>query len=253
MTARVLVTRASDQAGPLEAALREAGLEPIAVPAIAVEIDPPGGALDSAARVLPTFDWVVLTSPSGARALLTAAERVFAPLGTPLCAAIGDGTAAVLERGDVGVDFRPSRADGTTLGAELPIHPGQEVLLLRSDLAGPELPARLRDRGALVTDVIAYRTIEGPPAARPILRNAIAAGPPHAVLFASGSAVRGLVSLSQAEGLDISSIPAICIGPETAGEARRLGFHVLTVSPEAGATSLAATAAAALAQPLETR
>jgi uroporphyrinogen III methyltransferase/synthase len=252
MTARVLVTRASDQADRLEAALRDAGLEPIVAPAIAVEIDPPGGALDSAARVLHTFDWVVLTSPNGAKALLTAVRRVSTASGTPLYAAIGDGTARVLEREGVGVDFRPSRADGMTLGAELPLHPGQEVLLLRGDLAGEDLPARLRDRGALVTDVVAYRTIEGPTSTRPILRNAIAAGP-QAVLFASGSAARGLVALAGAEGLDISSIPAICIGPETAREAERLGFRVLAISPEADAPFLAATAAAALTQPLEIR
>ena len=250
---RILVTRAADQSAGLVAALRHEGLEPVVVPAIAVEIDPPGGPLDSAARLLHTFDWVVITSANGARALLVAAERVFTALGAPSLAAIGDATAAVLAREDVGVDFRPSRADGITLAAELPIRPGQEVLLLRGDLAAGELPARLRDRSAMVTDVVAYRTIEGPPPARPILRNATAAGLPQAVLFASGSAARGLVSLAEAEGLEVSSIPAICIGPATAREAERLGFRVLATSPTPDDGSLASTAAGALLQPMETR
>lgn len=253
MTARVLVTRASGQAGSLDAALREAGLEPVGVPAIDVEIDPPGGDLDAAARVLHTFDWVVITSPNGARAILGAAERVFTSLGTPAWAAIGDATAAILEREDVQVDFLPSRAEAVTLADELPLTPSQEVLLLRGNLADSDLPRRLQDRGAVVTDVVAYRTIEGPPSSRQRLRDALAGGRPDAVLLASGSAARGLLSLAETEGLDVGSIPAVCIGPETARVAARLGFRVLATSPEPDATSLAATTAAALADPVETR
>lgn len=253
MTARVLVTRASAQAGSLEAALRQARLEPVRVPAIAVEIDPAGGRLDTAARVLHTFDWAVITSANGARAILTAAERIFAALGTPSWAAIGDATAAVLEREGIGVDFLPSRPEATAMGDELPVDVGQEVLLLRGDLAGPALATRLRERGAAVTDVVAYRTIEGPTSSRGILRDAFASGRPDAVLLASGSAARGLCSLAEAEGIDVTPIPAVCIGPETAIEAERLGFEVLAMSSERDVASLAATTAAALAEPVETR
>ncbi len=253
MTPRVLVTRAAGQAGPLEAALREEGLDPIAVPAIAVEIDPPGGALDSVARVLQTFDWVVVTSPNGARAILTASERVFASLSRPKWAAIGAGTAAILEREDVQVEFVPSRAEARALAAELLVSPGEQVLLLRGDLAGHDLPARLRDRGAVVHDVVAYRTIEAPASSRPILRRALAAGDPVAVLLASGSSARGLVALAEAEGLDVGAMRAICIGPETHREAARLGFHVLATCRDPEPSTLAATTASVLGHPLETR
>lgn len=250
---RVLITRASAQTVSLEVALRAAGIETVDVPAIAVEIDPPGGNLDAAARVLHTFHWVVISSPNGAKAIITAADRVVTALGTPFWAAIGDATAAVLERAGIEVDFRPSRADAAALAEELPFEAGQEVVLLRGDLAGDELPARLRERGAVVSDVVAYRTIEGPPTSRRRLRDAFAGGRLDAVLFASGSAARGLVSLAEAEELDVSSIPAICIGPETEREAARLGFRVVATSPTPDATSLAATTVAALAQPVETR
>lgn len=253
MTARVLVTRASTQAASLEAALRDARLEPVRVPAIAVEIDPPGGRLDNAARVLHTFDWVVMTSANGARAILTAAERISTALGTPSWAAIGETTAAVLEREGIDVDFLPSRPEANAMGEELPLDAGEEVLLLRGDLGGPALATRLRERGAAVMDVVAYRTIEAPPSSRGLLRRAIATGRPDAVLFASGSAARGLFSLAEAEGIDISPIPAVCIGPETAIEAERLGFRVLATSSERDAASLAATTAAALAEPVEAR
>jgi uroporphyrinogen-III synthase len=253
VTARVLITRAPSQAGSLEAALREQGLDPVTVPAIAVEIDAPGGELDRAARILHTFDWVLVTSPNGARAILKAAERVLTSLGTPSWAAIGDGTAEILEREDVQVDFRPSRPEARVLADELPLSPGQEVLLLRGDLSGEYLPARLRDRGAAVDDVVAYRTTEGPASSRQILRDAFAAGHPDALLLASGSAARGFRSLAEAEALDVGRIPAICIGPETQREATRLGFHVLATSAKPDPATFAATTATALGHPMEER
>jgi uroporphyrinogen-III synthase len=252
VTPRILVTRARAQAKPLEAALREHQLDPIAVPTIAVEIDLPGGALDSVVRAIHTFDWVVVTSPNGARAILTAAERLFTSLRPPNWAAIGAGTAEILEREDVQVSFLPSRAEARALADELPIHRGEAVLLLRGDLAGDDLPRRLEDRGAVVDEVIAYRTIEGPSASGRILDDALAAGRPDAVVFASGSAVRGLVAVADAIGRDVRSIPAICIGPDTCREATRHGFHVLATSTAPDAATIAATAAAALAHPVET-
>jgi uroporphyrinogen-III synthase len=252
MSGRVLVTRSAGQAGPLEAALRQEGLEPVAVPAIAVEIDMPDATLDAVARALHTAAWVVVTSPNGARAIRTAA-RIPADREGPSWAAIGDATAEILELEGIPVAFRPSSSDARTLAAELPIRPGDAVVLVRGDLAGRELPKRLRVRGAAVTDIVAYRTVEGPATSGPLLRDAFASGPPAAILLASGSAARGLVALADAERVEIRSIPAVCLGPETAQEAGRLGFRVLATSPAADIRSLAATTAAALAHPVEMR
>ena len=250
---RVLVTRPSGQTGTLEGALHDRGLEPVLVPTISVTIDPAGGRLDAAARVLHTFDWVVVTSANGARAILKAAERVATALDTPRWAAIGNGSADVLEREGIAVDFRPSHADARTLATEMPVQPGQDALLLRGDLGDHDLPRILRDRGVEVVVVIAYRTVEGPASSRSMLRDALASDPPAAVLFASGSAVRGVVALAQADGLDVTRIPAICNGPTSAREAARLGFGAISTAPAPDAASLAATAAAYLAHPTATR
>lgn len=250
---RVLVTRPSGQTGTLEGALHDQGLEPVLVPTISVTIDPPGGRLDAAARVLHTFDWVVVTSANGARAILTAAERVATALDTPRWAAIGNGTADVLEREGITVDFRPSHADARTLASELPVEPGQDALVLRGDLSDHDLPRVLRERGAEVIEVIAYVTVEGPATSRSMLRDALASDPPAAVLFASGSAVRGVVALARADGLDVTGIPAICSGPTSAREAARLGFGAISTAAAPDAASLAATAAAFLAHPTATR
>jgi hydroxymethylbilane synthase len=250
---RVLVTRPVDQAGDLVSALRDAGLDPISVPAIAIEIEP-GGDLDGAARHLGDYDWVVISSTNGARAILKAAERVFTPFEASRFAVIGSTTRLVLEREGIDVDFQPSRSAGAAMAAELPVGPGDRVLAIRGDLADGELAVALRARGAEVDDVIAYRTREAPESSRVLLRAATEDGPIAAAVFTSGSTVRGLLSLGTAESVDVRSIPALCIGQETADEARSAGFRILAVSPTPDATALAAVTATALArQPEETR
>ena len=243
---RVLVTRAAEQADELVSELRDAGLEPVLVPTIVVEFEPPGE-LDAAARLLHTYAWVVITSPNGARAILRAAERVLTQLDGPRWAAIGRATQGVLEQGGIEVDLQPSRASSSTMAAELPVARGDRVLLVRGDLAHEELAIALRARGAEVDDLVAYRTCEAPEASRALLRHALADGPTDAVVFTSGSTVRGLVALARAEGLAVAAIPSVCIGPETAQAARDAGFSVLAVSATPAAGALASATARALA------
>jgi hydroxymethylbilane synthase len=245
-TPRVLVTRAVGQVDELVSAMGAAGLDPVPVPAIAIELDPSGGDLDAAAGSLRTYAWVVLTSANGARAILGAAQRIGTDLGAPSWAAIGPATRRVLEAAAIAVAFQPSYSDSTALALELPVTRGDRVLVVRGDLADEALAAALRARGAEVDDVIAYRTREAPEASRSLLRGALADGPIDAVVFTSGSTVRGLVSLARAEGLEVASIPSVSIGPETAAAARDAGFSVVAVSPASEASALAATTARAL-------
>jgi uroporphyrinogen-III synthase len=250
---RVLVTRAARQAGGLVAALEDAGLAPVLVPAISIDIDPPHGDLDRAARWLHGYRWIVVTSPNGASAILTAAERVRTDLGSPSWGAIGAATSTILEREGIEVDFQPSRSTGQAMATELPIREGDRVLVIRGDLAGTGVADGIRGRGADVDDVVAYRTLEAPSTSRPLLRQAVAEGPFDAVVFTSGSTIRGLRSLADPDVMDITSIPAVCIGPETANEAVKAGFRVLAIAPSQDAATLAGTTARALTiRPQET-
>jgi hydroxymethylbilane synthase len=244
---RVLVTRAVEQADELVSALRNAGLEPVPVPTIAVEFEPPRGDRDAATALLHTYAWVVVTSANGARAILDTARRTLPELGAPSWAAIGPATRRVLEHYGIGVDLQPSRSSAAALAVELPVVVGDRVLVVRGDLADGELAAALRARGAEVDDVVVYRTREAPSSSRPLLRRALADGPLDAVVFTSGSTVNGLVTLARAESLDVLSIPSVCIGPETAEHARGAGFSVLAVSTTPDATALATTVAQAVA------
>lgn len=251
---RILVTRAAGQALELTAALRASGLEPVSIPAIAVELVDPGAGLTAALDRIDGDAWVVVSSANGARAIAAAAGDAGSALERVRWAAVGRATRDQLETGGRHVSFEPSRSDGATLAAELPIGPRDRVLVVRGDLADGELVAGLRRRGATVDDVVAYRTHEAPGASRAPLRSAMEAGPFAAAVLTSGSTARGLAALARAEGLDATSIPAVCIGPETAMAARAAGFTVIAVSSEPDATALAGTTArAVLAHPVEVR
>jgi uroporphyrinogen-III synthase len=151
----------------------------------------------------------------------------------------------------VDVAFLPNRSTAAAIATELPVTPGDRVFVVRGDLAGSELAVGLRARGAEVDDVVAYRTREAPESSRALLREAVADRPLAAVLFSSGSTVRGLLSLGHQESIDMRSLPAVCIGPETADEARAAGFRILSVSPTPDAAAFAAATADALALPLQ--
>jgi uroporphyrinogen-III synthase len=160
-------------------------------------------------------------------------------------------TRRVLEHDGIEVALQPSRASGIAMGIELPVVAGDRILVVRGDLADEDLAGSLRARGAEVDDVIAYRTHEAPEGSRNLLRSATADGPIAAVAFTSGSTVRGLVSLAKAESIEVRSFPAVCIGPETADEARAAGFRILAVAPTPDSAALAAATATALARQSE--
>lgn len=246
---RVLVTRAADQADALVTTLRQAGIDAVRLPTIEIEIASPGGALDEAARQLDAYAWVVITSANGARAIIGATRRATTTLDAPSWAAIGPMTRSVLEREGIGVAFQPSLSNGAAMAAEVPIAADDRVLVVRGDLADEALARVLRTRGAQVDDVIGYWTREGPQASRSLLRGALAEGPLDAVVFTSASTVRGLLALAGAELEEVTSIPAVCIGPETAAEAARLGFRVVAVAATRDVAAVASATVTALAAP----
>jgi uroporphyrinogen III methyltransferase / synthase len=191
---RVVVTRAAAQAGPLVARLEALGHEVVRCPLIRVEplgdepIDP------------EPYDWVVVTSPNGAREL---ARRLAAK---PLrIAAIGPGTADALRDHDLHAELVPETHTQEGLAAELP--PGR-ILLAAAEGARRLL---VDERGADFLPL--YRTVE--------LRPPAPVG--DVALLASASAARALAATG-------ARLPVIAIGPQTAAEARERGLDVVAVA-----------------------
>lgn len=243
---RVLVTRAARQASGLLEALTAVGLDPMLVPAIEIEFASGAVDLDEALRRIRTYRWVIVTSPNGAQAVLRGLERVLTPFEGTAWAAIGEATGATLREAGANVSFQPSLSTSAALAAELPIIGGDRVLLVRGNLATSETARSLVLRGAVVDDVVGYRTVEAPDASRRLLRAALQSERPVVVIFTSGSTVRGLVELAAREGIDVRSIPSVCIGNPTAIEARNAGFLVAAISVDADAVVLAEVTARAV-------
>jgi len=217
----VVVTRARAQASELLDRLRELGAETVEVPAIRIDEPADGSAaLRAAVAELGAYDWVVVTSPNGARRLLDAC-RDARSFGAARVAAIGPGTADALRAGNIEADLVPERFVAEGLLEVFPHGPGR-VLLARAAEARDVLPEGLRERGWEVDVVEAYRTVQGRPSDEELA--AVAAA--DVVTFTSSSTVGNFLAVCD-------TVPPLvaCIGPVTAATARE---HGLAVDVEAG-------------------
>jgi uroporphyrinogen III methyltransferase/synthase len=233
---RVLVTRPRDQAAELVDRLNALGAEAIESPMIAIlPPDDPGPLLDAAANA-GSFDCIVFTSANAVEAFMTAlldGSRDIRALKGPVLCAVGTATADRLSRYGIKVDLVPSefRAEAvvSTLMAQRPVT-SMHVLLPRADIGREVIATQLREAGAEVTEVIAYRTVlqEGPRANEPDIYGMLLDGRIDVVTFTSASAVRNFLKVygsDQAVDLLNTTIVAT-IGPVTAETATQLGIRV---------------------------
>jgi uroporphyrinogen III methyltransferase/synthase len=148
-------------------------------------------------------------------------------------AAIGPATAARLVDCGLRADYMPGEYVAEAVAAGLEDVGDQRVLLPRADIARPALADLLRQKGAEVVDVAAYRT----------LRPEVDAGELHHLLaritvatFTSSSTVRNLASMVRDAGLEfpdaLAQATVACIGPITAATAREFGLQVDLVAGE---------------------
>ncbi|MDD2422361.1 MAG: uroporphyrinogen-III synthase, partial [Heliobacteriaceae bacterium] len=232
---RIVVTRARQQASVFAAALAELGAEPWEFPAIAIArpLDP--RPLDQAIIKINRYGWIIFTSPNGVESFF---HRYFA-LGRDIreltgiqLGAIGPQTAKALEKFGLKVAFMPSeyRAEAIIAGLKDFNWNGIEVLLPRADIARKLLATGLADLGAVVDDVVAYRTVRGDGDAvllRQLLRNREI----QAVTFTSSSTVRNFIEMLGVEGCKerqelLNGVVLASIGPVTSGTLREAGLWV---------------------------
>jgi len=257
---RILVTRAREQAGPLMDVLSAAGAVPLLLPTIEIAPAADYRALDDALAALEGYDWLLFTSAN----TITYVERRLHAIGSGWqvvgrgkvrVAAVGARTADLLSARGVAVAYVPAAHTAVALAKDLPVRPGERVLLPGSEITDGGLAAMLRARGAHVETYVAYRTIAPSvmtglealcgspdpihdggavgqsrelslllsPAHR---RGAGSEGSPlDAVTLASPSAARNLVAALGGDTARLGQAVVACIGPSTAREAREAGLH----------------------------
>ena len=220
--ARVLVTASRPEAVCRLLAAR--GAVPVAVPTIAIRALS-GEPLDGALQRAEDYDWIVVTSPNGARVVR---ERLVAlrlsPPSRPRWAVVGPRTRQALAEAGIAADAEPVAQIGAAIPDTMGEVDGARVLLLRSTAAANDLPNLLAARGARVEDVGAYEIVEGPEESRAPLAEAVVEGL-DAAIFTSGSTVRGFTRLVDDPKTALSGARVVCIGPATARAARESGLR----------------------------
>jgi uroporphyrinogen III methyltransferase / synthase len=237
---RIVVTRSREQAGELVDMLEERGADAIQTPTIRIAPPEDFDALDRACGDAASYDWIVLTSVNAVDAFF---ERLLQRgdvrdlKGVRLCA-IGAATAQRIGGFGLRADLVPdeSRAEAVfdALKAAVTLA-GTKFLLPRADIAREALPEQLRDAGAEVTEVVAYRTViaggdrdTDHDVYRMLLDRQI-----DAVTFTSASTVRNFARmLGEEQAADLLNTTVVAaIGPVTAEAAQQLGIRT-TVMPK---------------------
>ena len=228
---RLVVTRMRAQASQLSRQLLQRGADVLEIPVIRLE--PPTARLPLADALLGlnAYDWLIFTSPNGVSTFFEHFFKAFddmRDIGGVRIAAVGPATAAQLRNLHLKVDLMPADATASALAGALVKYESIEnlkMLLLRAEVAGQELPAKLEELGAIVDDIACYKTVPDTED-----RNGAAARlwkeGADWITFASGSAVENFHArlnlnqlLTQHPRLRFASI-----GPETSRALLALGL-----------------------------
>lgn len=197
---RILITRSHEQAAEFSRLLEAMGAAVISVPTI--QIVPPQSyqPLDKALKKLPAYDWLILTSVNGVRALSKRMEKneVDAGLFSGLSvAAIGPATKQEAESIGLRVAVTPDDYIAEAVVSALKDRVrGKRILLVRAKVARDVIPNQLRKFGAEVDVAEAYETIV-PAKSATKLAQALEDdnNRPQVITFTSSSTVKNFVTL----------------------------------------------------------
>jgi uroporphyrinogen-III synthase len=238
---RIVVTRAPEQAGELIHILEHMGAEIIPMPSVGFESPEDSRPLDRALGALRSFDWVLFTSQNAVRFIALRLEQIGLPPTIRQVAAVGPATAEAAKLQGFHVDYVATNHNAHSLAQELrDSFAGKKVFLPRSDRAGDHLATALREGGAQVTDLVAYRTV-APEAPDQAVLDRIRGAEVDVTIFASPSAFHNLDGFLGAGELTklAERVQFAAIGPTTAKAMREAGVRVHIEAEEASAAGLA--------------
>lgn len=232
---QVMVTGTAPVAIPVVAAFRNHGAVAHYVPTLTVLPPADPARLQRALEDMRKgrYGWLIVTSGNAADAIETSASggREQWPVQV---AAVGTRTGDRLRDNGFDVTIEPDdqRADGLIAAmADIDLD-GQRVLCVLGNRARAQIPESLRERGADVDRVEAYRTVESEDI-DPAFRALVHAGRIDIVTFSSPSSVRTFRHLL---GTDLAALSGAClvaIGPTTAAalEEFELPVHAIAREP----------------------
>jgi len=233
MSLRVLITRSRDQAPALAKLFEAAGAEVISIPTI--EIVPPQSfqPLDKALKKIQSYDWLILTSVNGVRALEKRMEKSDLDAGLLRrlkVAAIGPATKSAAEALGLKVQLVPEEyvAEAVVKALRQEVR-GKNVLLMRAKIARDVIPQELRKAGATVDVVEAYETVVPVNAGDRIAAVLSGDERPDVITFTSSSTARNFVSLlprNKSPRELLAGVRLASIGPVTSATLKEIGLWV---------------------------
>jgi uroporphyrinogen III methyltransferase / synthase len=243
---RLILTRAPEQAQEWIGTFQELGAEVILLPM--VFFAPPEGweEVDRELRRLSIFDAILFLSKNAVRSIFDRCAELGIESGTlqasgRFLGAVGPATAQALTEKGIRVDYVAAKRNGESLARELgPSLAGRRVFVPRSNQGDERLSDTLREVGAEVTEVIAYRTVE-PADVDPAVVALARRGEVDAMIFASPSAFRNFArAVGRTELIQISKgVSFAAIGRTTADAIRSSGARSPVESEDPSASGIA--------------
>jgi len=238
---RIVVTRPREDAPELVDGLTALGAEAIEAPMTRIVLPDDFTDLDDAVGRAGTFDWILFTSANAVDVFMSrllGGPGDVRALGAAKICAIGPSTRDRLARYFVKPDLLPDEGHPEAVVAALRKRrslQGLKVLVPRADVGRESMTAELRNHGAEVTDVTAYRmlVVEPQREGEPDIYRMLLDRQIHMVTFTSASSVRNFVHVigrDQAADL-LQQTPVACVGPVTREAASQLGIRT-TVMPD---------------------
>lgn len=236
---RIVVTRAREQASGFLERLSVLGADCVQFPTIKVAPPESWEPLDSAVRQLSRYDWLLFTSVNGVKYFLErleAAGKDIRELKGIRIGAIGPGTAGAWSAIGIKPDLVPKeyRAEAVVEALAGSGVKGKRILLPRALKARKILPEALREMGAEVDVVPAYRTVR-PDHDLDRVTELFQRGEIQIVTFTSSSTVTNFMKMFKGREEEVKgwmeTVSVACIGPVTAKTAEGFGFRVDILPP----------------------
>lgn len=216
---RIIVTRPEPENGPLSDAIRKEGGQPLHLPLNTIEPVPFRAPRPAE---ITAWDTIVFTSANGVRHFVAGvSDETRRELARHRgIAVIGPATARALTDAGCSSSLVATEHVAESLASELEPREGTRILWPRGNLARAAFPDAMRLTGALLTELVVYRTVAVVPEnAAEILRDA------DAITFTSPSGVNAWAAAFGAPPIRVA-----CIGPVTAAAAAARGFEVTTIA-----------------------
>ena len=221
---KIAVTRPKDRASKLADKLKALGAEVVLMPSIKTVPIKENNELNKAIENISQYQWIGFTSPAGVKIFFDALKEnkvdVRNLLGIKF-AAIGSGTAKVIEQKGIFVDLIPEKYNGAEMGKALAevCKKDEKILIPRAKIGTPEVTKPLIAKGLQFDDIPIYDTVYESENRLVNYDESI-----DLVAFTSASTVKAFVANNKS--LDFSKVKAICIGEQTAEEAGKYNMQI---------------------------